>query len=131
MKLSDVPPRFVTGGYILHSGLDKWRADGTTAERTHGFAAGTYPVLRNLSPTRFLRLLAIGEIATGTALLAPVVPNRVAGAALTGFSASLLGLYARTPGMHRARSVWPTAQGIGLSKDVFMLGIGLGLLLDA
>jgi hypothetical protein len=94
-------------------------------------AAGTYPILKTLTPRRFLRLLAGGEIVTGAALLTPVVPTAVAGAALTGFSAALMGLYARTPGLRKPGSIWPTQQGTGISKDVWMLGIGLGLLADA
>ena len=128
MKLRDLPTRLATGGYILHSGLDKWRADDATAAAVHGMAVGTYPMLKSVPPTRFTRLLAAGEIAIGAALLAPVVPAAVAGAALTGFSGALLGLYVRTPGLRKPGSVWPTHQGIGISKDVWMLGIGLGLL---
>jgi uncharacterized membrane protein YphA (DoxX/SURF4 family) len=131
MKLRDLPTRLATGAYILHSGLEKWRADEPTAEAVHGMAAGTYPVLEGMPPTRLLRLLAAGEIATGAVLLAPVVPTAVAGAALTGFSGALLGLYARTPGLREPGSIWPTQQGVGVSKDIWMFGIGLGLLADA
>ncbi|GAC1539485.1 MAG: hypothetical protein NVS3B12_25690 [Acidimicrobiales bacterium] len=59
------------------------------------------------------------------------MPAAVAGVALSGFSAALLGLYARTPGLRKPGSVWPTPQGTAISKDVWMLGIGLGLLADA
>lgn len=118
------------GAFILNSGIGKWRGDDAMAVATHGFAAGTYPVLAKLPPTVFLRLLAAGEIALGAALIAPLVPDRLAGAALTGFSAALLGLYVRTPGMRKPGSVWPTQRGIGLSKDVWMLGLGLDLVLD-
>jgi len=69
-------------------------------------------------------------MATGAALLLPFVPAAVAGLALTGFAGALLGLYARTPGMRREGSIWPTEQGITLAKDVWMLGIGLSLVLD-
>jgi hypothetical protein len=79
---------------------------------------------------RFLRILAASEIAIGTALLVPVVPNAVAGAALTGFSGSLLAMYARTPAMRKPGSIWPSQAGIAVSKDVWMLGIGLGLVAD-
>jgi uncharacterized membrane protein YphA (DoxX/SURF4 family) len=131
MKLRELPTRVGAGAYILHSGLDKWRGDRATAAAVHGMAAGTYPFLNALTPTAFLRLLAGGEIATGAALLTPAVPTAVAGAALTGFSAALMGMYARTPGLRKPGSVWPTQQGTGISKDVWMLGIGLGLLADA
>lgn len=130
MKLSHLPPRVITGAFILNSGLGKWRGDAQAAAQAHGFATGAYPVLAQLPPTVFLRALAAGEIALGTALILPLIPDRLAGAALTAFSASLLGLYARTPGMRKPGSVWPTQQGIGLSKDVWMLGLGLDLVLE-
>ena len=65
------------------------------------------------------------------ALLLPVVPAAVAGAALVGFSAGLLGLYVRTPGMRRGRfDPRATPEGLPISKDVWMLGAGLALLVD-
>jgi hypothetical protein len=75
-------------------------------------------------------MLAVSEIALGTALLVPVVPAALAGAGLTAFSAGLLGLYVRTPGMRKNGSPFPTQQGITLAKDVWLVGIGLGLVLD-
>jgi hypothetical protein len=55
----------------------------------------------------------------------------VAGAALTTFAAGLLGLYLRTPGMRQEGSLRPTQDGTALAKDVWMLGIGLGFIVDA
>jgi uncharacterized membrane protein YphA (DoxX/SURF4 family) len=120
--------RFVTGAFILHSGLEKWNGPTEVAEGVHGMASTAYPFLARLSPPRFLKLLAAGEVAVGAALLAPMVPNRAAGLALTGFTAGLLGLYAKVPGLRREGSVWPTQNGIPIAKDVWMLGIGLDLL---
>ena len=97
----------------------------------HGFAAGTYPFLGKIEPTKFVRALAISEITIGTALLIPFVPAAVAGAALTGFSGGLLGLYFGTPGMHKDGSLAPTQQGTPIAKDIWMAGIGLGLIVDA
>jgi hypothetical protein len=54
----------------------------------------------------------------------------VAGAGLAAFSGGLLGLYARTPGMRKQGSPFPTQQGIPLAKDAWMMGIGLGLVID-
>jgi hypothetical protein len=130
MKLHTVPTRAVTGAFILHSGLDKWRAEEAVATRTHGFAVGAFPFLNKLSAKQFLRVLGAGEMALGGALLAPFVPDRLAGVGLTAFSGSLMALYARTPGMRKPGSVWPTPPGIAMSKDVWMVGIGLGLMLD-
>ena len=131
MKLSHIPLRVATGAYILHAGIEKWGGDEDRAKMIHGMAAGTYPFLESMPPTRFLRLLAAGEIATGAALLSPTVSTAKAGAALTGFSAGLLGLYAKTPGMRKPGSIWPAPPGIGISKDVWMVAIGLALLADA
>ena len=130
MKLRNIPTRLVTGGYILHSGMDKWNAGPEMAAGMHGFATGAYPQLKDVPATQFLRTLSVSEMAVGAALLSPFVSPLVAGAALTGFSAGLLGLYFRTPGMRRPNSIWPTEAGQGISKDVWMLGIGHSLVLD-
>lgn len=116
---------------ILNSGLGKRKADEQTAAGLHGFAAGTYPVLASERPQAFTKKLSTGEIALGAALLTPFVPTVVAGAALTAFSAGLLGLYLRTPGMRKEGSLAPTQDGLTVAKDVWMLGIGVGLVVDA
>src|ERR1700722_2534168 len=130
MHLRELPNRTISGVYILHAGIGKWRADEPTAKGVHAMAAGTYPIFKDMAPERFLRLLAAGEIATGLALVAPFVPAEVAGAVLSAFAGGLLGLYARTPGMRKPGSVWPTPQGIGISKDSWLLAIGLSLVAD-
>jgi uncharacterized membrane protein YphA (DoxX/SURF4 family) len=131
MKLRNVPTRLATGAYILHSGLEKWSGSEQQAQGVHGMASGAFPFLKGVRPTDFLKSLSVGEIAVGAVLLAPVVPSAVAGAALTGFSGALLTMYLRTPALHRPGSIWPTQNGVGVSKDVWMLGIGVGLLVDA
>jgi len=130
MKFRDVPGRVATGAFILHSGLEKWTGDEDRATALHGFASSAYPKLKSIPPKQFLKLLAGSEIALGTALLAPVVGDAAAGLALCGFSGSLLGLYWRTESMHKPGSPWPTQEGIAISKDVWMLGIGAGLVLS-
>lgn len=127
VKARSVPGRVTTGAYILHSGLEKWKGDEARAKAIHGMAANAFPVLKDIPPTQFLRLLAAGEIALGSALLAPVVPDTLAGAALAGFSSALLTMYARTPALRKPGSIWPSQAGTAVSKDVWMLGIGLGL----
>jgi hypothetical protein len=130
VKASHLPPRIAAGAFILNSGVGKWSADEETAAQLHGFAVGTYPFLAKLKPKDFARLLAASEIALGASLLVPVIPSAVVGAGLTVFSGALLGLYARTPGMRKDGTPFPTQQGIGLAKDAWMLGIGLGLVDD-
>jgi len=129
MRLHHVPTRVATGGFILNSGLGKLSADEDMAAGVHGMASGTYPFLESLDATTFTKVLAAGEITLGAALLLPFVPTAVAGAGLTMFSAGLLGLYLKTPGM-TADGVRPTQQGIPLAKDVWMLGIGVSFLLE-
>ena len=125
---SEIAPRLATGAFILNSGLGKRGADEGTAAGLHGFAAGTYPFLGKVPPKTFAKVLSTSEIVIGAALLTPFVPAAVAGAALTGLSAGLLGLYLRTPGMTKpGRSVAPTQEGLTIAKDVWMLGTGLGL----
>jgi uncharacterized membrane protein YphA (DoxX/SURF4 family) len=129
-KARRLPGRLTTGAFILNAGLGKWSADEETAARLHATAVGTYPFLGKLKPKDFARLLSVSEIALGSALLLPVVPTAAAGAGLTAFSAGLLGLYLRTPGMTKEDGIRPSQQGTPLAKDVWMLGVGLGLVID-
>jgi hypothetical protein len=94
-------------------------------------ATGTYPFLAKIKPKDFARLLSISEIALGSALLLPVVPTAAAGAGLTAFSGGLLGLYLRTEGLTKEDGIRPTQQGTAIAKDVWMLAIGLGLVIDS
>jgi hypothetical protein len=129
ITLSEIAPRISAGAFILNSGLGKRGADAEAAAGMHGFAAGTYPFLKNLQPQQFSSLLSTSEIVVGAALLTPFVPTAVAGAALTAFSGGLLGLYLRTPGMRKPGSLAPTEQGLTIAKDSWLLGIGIGLLI--
>ncbi len=130
LHLRNIPPRVATGGYILHTGLEKWNGTEERAKGVHAMAAGALPFLAKVPPGTFLKALSAAEIGVGAALLIPVVPNKVAGAALTAFAGGLVTMYLRTPSLHQEGSVWPTQAGTGVSKDVWMLGIGLGLLAD-
>jgi hypothetical protein len=128
ITLSEIGPRVSAGAFILNSGLGKREADEGTAAGLHGFAAGTYPFLKDVPPQQFAKALAYGEIAVGGLLLTPFVPTALAGAALTAFSGGLLGLYLNTPGMRKPGSLAPTQEGLTVAKDVWLLGIGVGLL---
>jgi hypothetical protein len=130
MKLSNVPLRLSTGAYILNSGITKRDADQETIDRLHGFASSVYPPLKRIRPEQFVKALSTAEIALGAVLLAPVVPATIAGSALSAFSAGLLGLYLKTPGMTQGSSVRPTNDGTPLAKDSWMLGIGLSLIMS-
>ena len=130
-KIRRAPLRLTSGAFILNSGITKLGGDDDTAKQIHGMACGAYPFLEKVPPKAFLKTLAIGETVLGAALLLPVVPAGLAGLGLVGFSGSLLGMWWRTPGMHEQGSPRPTQQGMVIAKDVWMLGIGSGLLLDA
>jgi hypothetical protein len=127
ITLSEIAPRISAGAFILNSGLGKRGAGPEAAAGMQGFAAGTYPFLKSVPPQQFVKGLATAEIALGALLLTPFVPTAVAGAALTAFSGGLLGLYLKTPGMRKPGSLAPTEQGLPIAKDVWLLGIGIGL----
>jgi hypothetical protein len=130
-KLRRAPTRLVTGAFILSSGVGKLGGDDDTAKGVHGMASNAYPIFEKIEPKLFLRILAGGEVALGAALLLPVVPVAAAGLGLSAFSGALLGMYWRTPSMHRSGDPRPTREGIAVSKDIWMFGIGAGLVVDA
>jgi hypothetical protein len=131
IKIADIAPRIATGAFILNSGLGKRNVDEAHAKGLHGMAAGTYPFLGKLEATQFAKYLSAGEILLGAALLAPVVPTALAGAGLTAFAGGLVGMYLKTPGLRKEGSLAPTEQGIGIAKDIWMLGIGVSFVVDA
>lgn len=130
-KLWHLPVRLATGAFILNSGLSKRGAPAEAATAMHGMATTAVPAISKVPPQRFVSALSAGEIALGSALLVPLVSQGWAGAGLVGFASGLLRMYMKTPGMREEGSVRPTRDGTALAKDVWLLGIGLSLLLDA
>jgi hypothetical protein len=129
-KLWHIPVRAATGAFILNSGISKLRADDEDVHKgVHGMASGAYPQFANMDPRTFTKALGAGEVALGTALLVPFVGPGLAGAGLSAFSAGLMGLYFRLPGMTED-GVRPSQQGMALAKDSWLMSIGLALLLD-
>jgi hypothetical protein len=129
-QLWHVPVRAVTGAFILNSGISKLKAEDDELHKgVHGMATTAYPQFANMDPRTFTKLLGAGEVALGTALLTPFVGPGLAGAGLTAFSAGLLGLYFRVPGMTED-GIRPSQQGIALAKDSWLLAIGAALMLD-
>lgn len=126
-----IPGRATTGAYVLHSGLQKLSESPEEAKGVHDMAVKAFPFLAAIPPARFLRLLGTAETAVGVALLLPLVPDAVAGAGLTAFAGALVTMYARTPSLHEPHSVWPRPAGIAVSKDVWMIGVGLGLIIGS
>jgi hypothetical protein len=130
-KARRAPIRLATGAYILNAGVGKLSADDDTAKTLHTNASRSYGFVDKLDPRMFAKVLAAGEIAVGGVLLLPIVPPMVAGATLAGFSGLLLKTYWETPGAHEDGDPRPTPAGSGMAKDVWMLGMGAGLMLDA
>ncbi|MGB6059574.1 MAG: hypothetical protein WBF71_15060 [Microthrixaceae bacterium] len=130
MKIRDIPLRVSTGAYVLHAGMSKWNGDEGLAVGLHSGAKGPFPFLEAVPPKTFLKGLAAGEMATGAVLLSPFISSRMAGAALAGFSGSLLTMYMKTPAMRKPGSIWPSQDGTAVSKDVWMFGIALSLLMS-
>jgi hypothetical protein len=131
LHLRNIPTRAATGAFILNSGLKKWKGSEEQAKGLHAFASGAYPFLSQIPPATFLKVLAAAEIGVGGALLSPFISNKLAGAGLTAFSGGLLGLYLRTPALREEGTIWPSQAGTPVAKDVWMFGIGLGLLAES
>lgn len=131
LRASHIPLRLATGAFILNAGLDHLNMPEEQAGRLHGMATGAYPGLKRLDPAPFGQALAVGEVALGAALLVPFIPSSLVGLGLAAFSGSLLGLYAKTPGVHKEGSLRPTDQGTALAKDAWMAGIAAALVLDS
>lgn len=122
--------RFFPGLFFLDAGLGKFNADKETADHLHGFASVGMPLAKKVDSKTFTKAISVAELATGAALLTPFVPNRVAGAALTAFSAGFMSLYFRAPGVRKEGSLSPTHEGLALAKDSWILGLGAALLLS-
>ncbi|MEE2057089.1 hypothetical protein [Rhodococcus artemisiae] len=130
MRLHHIPLRVATGAFILNSGLGKRNLPAENAAALQNMAANAFPFLKQMDPKTFGTFLSTSEIGIGAALLAPIVPPFVAGAALTAFGGGMMTMYWRTPGMHEGGSPKPTQDGTALAKDSWLVGAGLTLLLD-
>ncbi|MGO1460184.1 MAG: hypothetical protein ACTHWJ_09220 [Flaviflexus sp.] len=129
MSLSNAILRAVPGVFILNSGLNKIGMDDETAENLQNMAKVGVPATGNMTPSQFGKFLSYGETAVGAALLLPFVPTRIAGAALTVFSAGLVANYFALPGMTQEDGIRPSEQGTALAKDSWLLAIGAALTL--
>lgn len=130
MSLAAAPARLAAGLFILNSGLGKRNLPVEAAQGLRDMGATGVPQIADIPPKTFATYLSAGEIALGVALLTPVVPGWLAGAGLGAFSAGLLNMYRKTPGM-TIDGIRPTQEGTGVAKDVFMLGIAGSLILDS
>ncbi|AJT42693.1 hypothetical protein [Psychromicrobium lacuslunae] len=130
IRLSHLALRLASGAFILNSGVNKLNLDAEHAGQLQQTAINAFPQLADLEPEKFGKLLSYGELGLGAALLAPFLPSRLVGLALTGFAGSLVYTYLKTPGLTQADGFRPTPQGTAFAKDFWLLAIGLALLLD-
>ena len=130
-RIANLPQRLAAGAFIVNAGVGKLKADHERATALHGMATGTYPFLADVGPDQFAKALGTSEVLLGGALILPLVSDRLAGLALTSFAGGLLGLYAKTPGLREEGSIRPSQQGTAIAKDVWLLGIGIGLVVDS
>jgi uncharacterized membrane protein YphA (DoxX/SURF4 family) len=130
-KAWQVPVRLATGAFFLNSGFSKRNLPSEKATRLYGFATTAFPEFKSLDSQTFAKLLSSAEIAIGSSLVLPFVPSWLAGAGLTAFSLGLMRLYLNVPGLREEGSLRPSEQGIAIAKDSWLVGVGLGLLLDS
>lgn len=130
MSLSNAILRGVTGAFVLNSGLGKRNLPTEAAQGLQGFASTGVPQVSKLSPDAFGKFVAYSEIGISAALLTPFVSKRIAGLGLGAFSAGLMSMYFRNPGMTKSDGIRPSQEGMSLSKDIFMLAIAGALVTD-
>lgn len=123
MSISNVILRGVSGAYLLQSGYGKLDMPVEAAAGIQGFAATGVPAMEKMDADTFGKFVAYSELGIGGALVAPMVPSRLAGLALGGFSAGLLAIYFRNPGMTKEDGLRPSEDGLSLSKDLFLAAI--------
>lgn len=129
MRLSNAILRAIPGAFILNSGIGKIGMPKEMAEALQSAAVKGVPQFEDLSPEQFGKLLTAAEIGIGGALLAPVVPTRVAGLALGGFAAGMMAMYFKTPEMTEEDGIRPSQDGIALAKDSWLAAIAAALIL--
>ena len=131
MSIVQIPLRLTSGAFILNSGLNKRKLSDEQAAGLQQMAVKGVPQLSKLTPAQFKNFLVASEIGTGAALLLPVVPGWLAGAALTAFSGGLMSMYLNTPEMTESDGVRPSQEGTAVAKDLFLVGAGVGIMADS
>lgn len=127
-KVASAALRGITGAFILNSGIGKLGLRGEVAEALQEMAAVGVPALAKLSPDDFGKFISYSEVGIGSALLLPVVPRRLAGAALTTFGAGLLTIYFNSEGMTEDDGIRPTKEGNDLAKNSWLVAAGIALM---
>ncbi|MBB4735894.1 hypothetical protein [Micrococcus cohnii] len=131
MSIVQIPLRLTAGAFILNSGINKLQLSDEQAAGLQSMAAKGVPQLAKMSPAQFKNFIVASEIGVGSALVLPMVPGWVAGAALTAFSGGLMSMYLNTPSMTESDGIRPSQEGTAVAKDVFLVGAGVGIMADS
>lgn len=123
--------RVIPGALILNSGIGKIGMPAEASEGMQQFAASGVSAVEKIPSEKFGTALGWSETVLGAALLAPFVPNAVAGAGLTAFSSGLMSLYFADPDNREEDGIRPSEQGLSLAKDSWLLAIGLALVVGS
>lgn len=127
MRVSNAILRGVSGMYLVQSGLGKKDAPVEVYEHLKNMAATGIPQFKEWDSKTFGQLLWISEVGIGAMLLTPFVSKRLAGLALTAFSAGMLTMYFNNDNMTQDNGITPTEEGIPLSKDIWLAAMGAAL----
>ncbi|AIG63392.1 membrane protein [Corynebacterium atypicum] len=127
MGIADGILRAATGAFILNSGWGKKDLPVEAAEGLRDFASTGVPVFKEMDPEIFGKFICGSELGIGSALLCPLVPNRLAGAALATFGAGMLTMYFGNDNMTEDDGIRPSDDGIAMAKDSWLAAIGLAL----
>ncbi|MDO4253832.1 MAG: hypothetical protein Q4C81_01600 [Kocuria sp.] len=127
MRLSNAILRGVSGAYLLQSGLGKKDAPVEVYDHLKTMAATGIPQFKEWDSKTFGQFLWLSEVGISGLLLTPFVSKRLAGLALTVFSAGMLTMYFNNDEMTQEDGLRPSQEGLSLSKDVWLAAIGLAL----
>jgi uncharacterized membrane protein YkgB len=127
----DLPLRLSSAAFLVWVGSRKVQRPREHTDLLE-LASHSAPFLQRAfaaHPELFARVLGSTEVSLGL-WLASGIARRAAGVALTAFSLTTFSLVYTVPGNRVEGSWWePSPQGLSISKDVWMLGIGLALAL--
>ncbi len=129
-SISNAALRFVSGAFILNSGVGKLSLTPEHAAGLQSSAQRVIPQFEDLKAEQFGKYLSYSEIALGCIILAPFIPTRMAGMGLAVFSSGLLATYIKSPGMTEPDSIRPTPAGTAMAKDFWLAGIAVALIFN-
>lgn len=121
--------RLIPAALIINSGIGKLGMDAESSAGLQKMAATGIKQMEQIPSDKFGQFIGASELAVGSALAAPFVSNRLAGAALTAFGSGLMTMYFNNDENTLEDGIRPTQAGMLLAKDSWLVAIGLGLML--